>query len=84
MSERLGFSKFALQVANFLQFMLQFMQITKDFAVFPVRVYHNFNLWPNVLCTLNNKSRPLWTIQSTRDTISIHNDYGSKSVLFFY
>ena len=35
MSERLGFSKFALQVANFLQFMLQFMQITKNIAVFP-------------------------------------------------
>ena len=35
MSERFGFSKFALQVANFLQFMLQFMQITKDIAVFP-------------------------------------------------
>ena len=29
------FSKFALQVANFLQFMLQFMQIMKDIAVFP-------------------------------------------------
>ena len=35
MSEWLGFSKFALQVANFLQFMLQFMQIAKDLAVFP-------------------------------------------------
>ena len=35
MSERPGFSKFALQVANFLQFMLQFMQIAKDIAVFP-------------------------------------------------
>ena len=30
MSERLGFSKFALQVAIFLQFMLQFMQIAKQ------------------------------------------------------
>ena len=35
MFERLGFSKFALQVANFLQYMLQFMQIAKDIAIFP-------------------------------------------------
>ena len=35
MSERLGSSKFALQVAIFLQFMLQLMQIVKDIAVFP-------------------------------------------------
>ena len=29
------FFEIPLQVANFLQFMLQFMQITKDIAVFP-------------------------------------------------
>ena len=44
MSERLGFSKFALQVAIFLQFKLQFMQITKDIAVFPRQLSFVFQL----------------------------------------
>ena len=34
-------------------------KILPYFPTITVRVYHNFNLWPNVLCTLNNKSRPL-------------------------
>ena len=55
----LGFSKFALQVAIFLQFMLQFMQIAKDIAYFPdnYRSCFNlcFNLWPNLLFTVNIK-----------------------------
>ena len=34
-------------------------KILPYFPTITVRVDHNFNLWPNVLCILNNKSRPL-------------------------
>ena len=63
------------------------MQITKDIAVFPDNYRSCLSQRQLVAKRIVHSEQQVETVlnnTSTRDTISIHNDYGSKSVLFFY
>ena len=69
------FFKIRIATCKFLQFMLQFMQLIVVIAVFIIN-YHSYLSQQGV----DNKGRSCWTTPSTRDTISIHNDYVNKSI----
>ena len=66
---------------KFLQFMLQLLQLIIYFAVFTDNYRSSLSQLQLVAKWMHNKGSSLWTIQSTRDTISIHNDYVRKSIV---